>query len=168
MKINSPSCTYGLWGNISFKSPCNWLGNCSGIEKSLFQVVLYRCYHLLLTHYFADQKHFAYDFHDKFKFDRGNVPCNSITGNHAVIFFIFCRDEIVIERKVLLWVDLSGPTNYIDIRIPFHCQVFTWIYSFSLIQMTTMWSLQNFAHVTTAVLSWHVQKLQQFDRQTQS
>ena len=29
---------------------------------------------------------------------------------------------------------------------------------FALIPILTKWSLQNFAHVTTAVLSWHVQK----------
>ena len=33
-----------------------------------------------------------------------------------------------------------------------------WRICFALIQIVSNWSLQNFAHATTAVLSWHVQK----------
>ena len=33
-----------------------------------------------------------------------------------------------------------------------------WEFRFALISILMQWSLQNFAHDTTAVLSWHVQK----------
>ena len=41
----------------------------------------------------------------------------------------------------------------------FSCTIHIWLkFHFTLSQILINWSLQNFAHDTTAVLSWHVQK----------
>ena len=49
----------------------------------------------------------------------------------------------------------AGPrfTNGFSIAIQIR-----WKFRFTLISILIQWSLQNFVHGTTAVLSWHVQK----------
>ena len=44
-----------------------------------------------------------------------------------------------------------------------HIRVLTRTNCFALIQMSTKWSLQHLAHVTTAVLSWNAQLLWHFN-----
>ena len=60
-----------------------------------------------------------------------------------------CCDEIT---GIELW---AGPrfTNGFSIAIQIR-----WKFRFTLISILMQWSLQNFVHGTTAVLSWHVQE----------
>ena len=55
----------------------------------------------------------------------------------------------------LVWLKWPGPrfTNEFSIAIQIR-----WKFRFSLTSTLILWSLQNFIHGTTAVLSWHVQK----------
>ena len=56
---------------------------------------------------------------------------------------------------VIGWFSGAGPrfTNGFFIAIQIR-----WKFRFTLISILIQWSLQNFVHGTTAVLSWHVQK----------
>ena len=57
--------------------------------------------------------------------------------------------------KTALLKSHPGPrfTNGFSIEIQIR-----WKFRFTLISIQIEWSLQNFVHGTTAVLSWHVQK----------
>ena len=65
----------------------------------------------------------------------------------------------------LVWLKWPGPrfTNEFSIAIQIR-----WKFRFSLTSALILWSLQNFVHGTTAVLSWHVQNLLRSDGQQRS
>ena len=52
---------------------------------------------------------------------------------------------------------INGPRNYLP-EIHSTCDLAILIQIQALIRILMKWSLQNFAHATTAQLSWHVQK----------
>ena len=63
--------------------------------------------------------------------------------------------NIEVTPMTLFLRDETGPrfTNSFSIAIQIR-----WKFRFTLISILIQWSLQNFVHDTTAVLSWHVQK----------
>ena len=67
----------------------------------------------------------------------------------------FMKNDLVIEKCLFIMLSGLGPrfTNIFSIAIQIR-----WKFHFTLISILIQWSLQNFVHGTTAVLSWPVQK----------
>ena len=102
----------------------------------------------------------------------GSVLYNeSVLANH-----IFTNVAIVTSYTIKIWFSISKKcistlrTNDACIRQPISpgarfTNVFSiaiqirWKYRFTLTSILIQWSLQKFVHGTTAVLSWHVQKI---------
>ena len=73
-----------------------------------------------------------------------------------IVFTGPCLLTVIAGATILIaCVVKSGPrfTNGFSIAIQIR-----WKFRFTLISILIQWSLQNFVHGTTAVLSWHVQK----------